>query len=70
LPKLRFVPLQCQRLAYTLGSVIHLLQNLLAVTLERGTKLPIHVMVEETVSSVELQQQHIGFRTMEEHEFL
>jgi hypothetical protein len=46
------------------------LQDLLAVALERGTKLPIHVVVEETVGSVELQQQHIRFGTMEEHEFL
>jgi hypothetical protein len=46
------------------------LQNLLAVALERRTKLSVHVVVEETVSSVELQQQHIGFAAMAENEFL
>jgi hypothetical protein len=70
LPKLRFVPTQRQGLAHTLGGVIHLLQNLLAVALERRTKLPVHVVIEETVSSVELQQQHTRFGTMEEHKFL
>jgi hypothetical protein len=40
------------------------------MTLERGTKLPVHIVVEETVSSVELQQQHTRFGTMEEHKFL
>jgi hypothetical protein len=62
--------MQCQSLAHTLGSVIHFLQNLLAVTLDRGTKLPVHVVVEETVSSIELQQQHTRFGTMEEYKFL
>ena len=70
LPKLRFVPTQCQGLAHPLGGGIHLLQNLLAVALERRTKLPVHVVVEETVSSVELQQQHIRFGAMAENEFL
>jgi hypothetical protein len=46
------------------------LQNLLAVALERRTKLPVHVVIEETVSSVELQQQHTRFGTMEENKFL
>jgi hypothetical protein len=69
LPELCFVPLECQGLAYTLGGVIHLLENLLTVALERQTKLAIHVVVEETVSRVELQQQHARFATAQIDKF-
>jgi hypothetical protein len=40
------------------------------MSLERRTKLPVHVVVEETVSSVELQQQRIGFGAIAENKFL
>jgi hypothetical protein len=40
------------------------------MSLERRTKLPVHVVVEETVSSVELQQQHIGFGAIAKNKFL
>jgi hypothetical protein len=62
--------MQSQGLTHTLGGVIHLLQRLLAVALERCTKLPVYVVLEETVSGVELQQQHCRSGTMEEGEFL
>jgi hypothetical protein len=46
------------------------MQNLFALALERRTKLPVHILIEETVSSIELQQQHTRFGAVAENKFL
>ena len=71
LPKLRFRPNAVPGVLRTRWVALYTFCRICSLWLwNAGTELPVPFVVEETVSSVELQQQHTGFGTVEENKFL